>query len=830
MNEVAKTYFEKFNLIPITGNIVIKNSKKTFDRASYKHINKDNCLSEVNNKDNCISIIPKHNNLVVLDIDNLQEFENFKKEFNINEPDTVKEKTKKGVHYYFKITDDQKKIITKNITKVKNFNIDIIYNTLIFMTPSKYKQDNQIYKYTWVSDFELGNKEFQQVPEWILNLYSTKKEFVELPEEINNKIKQILSENKLRELIFGLNKSRSDNRDFWLRVGFFLSSYSYGYKIFKDFSKQSDKYDPERFELDWESFKSGEKDINIGTILKWLKEDNLNLYNNFIEENKILKEINETTKEYGITHNEIVKRNKKEIIASHDPELKTIKAIHDMQSKMCKNPVLRSICTKNGIFAHCTKCNFQFPEKSIVIDKTNAPTIYNTLIVNITEDINNKDTTQVVKILKDRFQNRIIFNNGSWYLYNNDSGIYEKKAEELIRLEIDNLVNEMKDLEENNEDWINWMQKIGYKDNIVKELKIYCYNEEKLDDREYLLGFENGVLDLENNIFRKGNKNEYITMKCNMQYDEIFDTSLAEEILKDIFQDHQEYIYALNIFSLCLRGKNFKQKITMNYGFSASNGKSFLMERFKNIFGDYGDMFNVNLLTSKNKSAGDANSTLINFKNKRFLYCSEPETNQKLNINLIKTLTGDTIKARGLYEKQETLIKPTYNIFMCCNALPKPDNEDNGFNRRINIIEYKTRFLESPKKKEDKLLKEFNENDLKNIEYGLMYLLVKNYFLLKQNTFKIDVPQIIKNIINIYTNENTNEIIELLTDHYVNGNDKDYILVKDIKILLKSNNITMDTITIINIIKMIFPDSEYYEIKCINYKNYRNVISYIKNL
>ena len=128
---------------------------------------------------------------------------------------------------------------------------------------------------------------------------------------------------------------------------------------------------------------------------------------------------------------------------------------------MCKNPDLKSICTKSGIFAYCTKCNFQFPEKSISIDKSNAPTIYNTLNIHITEDINNKDTTQVVKILKDRFNDRIIFNNGLWYLYNLTTGIYEKKAEELIRLEIDNLVSEIKDSEDITDEWINWMQKIG---------------------------------------------------------------------------------------------------------------------------------------------------------------------------------------------------------------------------------------------------------------------------------------------------------------------------------------------------------------------------------
>ena len=51
-----------------------------------------------------------------------------------------------------------------------------------------------------------------------------------------------------------------------------------------------------------------------------------------------------------------------------------------------------------------------------------------------------------------------------------------------------------------------------------------------------------------------------------------------------------------------------------------------------NLLGDYSNTFPVNMLTNKMKAAGDANSTLIEFK-KRFMYCSEPEAKAKLNTN-----------------------------------------------------------------------------------------------------------------------------------------------------------------------------------------------------
>ena len=106
-------------------------------------------------------------------------------------------------------------------------------------------------------------------------------------------------------------------------------------------------------------------------------------------------------------------------------------------------------------------------------------------------------------------------------------------------------------------------------------------------------------------------------------FDPSYSTSLAEQFLKDIFPVDSEFDYALNKFSLILEGVNREQTITFNYGFTASNGKSFLMERINNLLGDYSNTFPVNMLTNKMKAAGDANSTLIEFKNKIALVFSK---------------------------------------------------------------------------------------------------------------------------------------------------------------------------------------------------------------
>ena len=260
----------------------------------------------------------------------------------------------------------------------------------------------------------------------------------------------------------------------------------------------------------------------------------------------------------------------------------------------------------------CLNCKFEYPPQMIKIDKTIAPTINNTLVIN--ENINNKDTTQVAYKIMEMVD--LIFYNKNWYKYDTDTGLYILYYKEQIINLIDKLGKDFED-----EEFSGWINKISYKETLLRELEAKCFKVIDFDNNPNLLGFKNGVYDLQTNTFRKATKNEFITMTCKYNYISNYNTSLAFEYLSNIFPIKEELDYAINRLSLILEGVNREQTVTFNYGFTASNGKSYLMERVKSALGDYSDSFSVNLLTNKMKGAGEANSTLINFKNKRFLYC-----------------------------------------------------------------------------------------------------------------------------------------------------------------------------------------------------------------
>ena len=208
-----------------------------------------------------------------------------------------------------------------------------------------------------------------------------------------------------------------------------------------------------------------------------------------------------------------------------------------------------------------------------------------------------------------------------------------------------------------------------------------------------------------------------------------------------------------------------------------------------------------------------ANSSLGDFLNKRFMYCSEPESGSKLNTNMVKQLTGDTIKTRNLYQEKDIEIKPTYNIFICCNTLPNFDSYDEGIARRINIIEFKTKFCLNPKKKNEKLLRKYSEQELEEINIGLMIILVDRYHSLYLEEYVYSEPVSFKNIRKMFLNDNKDIIRDTLLDTFEKSNDKDdYIKLKEVKNVLKCKGIKeKDVITIIRIVIDTFDDVEFKE-------------------
>jgi len=74
----------------------------------------------------------------------------------------------------------------------------------------------------------------------------------------------------------------------------------------------------------------------------------------------------------------------------------------------------------------------------------------------------------------------------------------------------------------------------------------------------------------------------------------------------------------------------------------------------------------------------------------------EPGENEKINIGLMKELSGgDRILARGLF-KEPIEFRPQFKMIMTCNELPEVPSDDGGTWRRIRVVEFTSKFVDVP--------------------------------------------------------------------------------------------------------------------------------------
>lgn len=248
----------------------------------------------------------------------------------------------------------------------------------------------------------------------------------------------------------------------------------------------------------------------------------------------------------------------------------------------------------------------------------------------------------------------------------------------------------------------------GYKDSVMKECKALFTDEkfeELLDSHSHLLGFENGVYDLRMHEFRDGLPDDYISFTTGRNYIPYDAESLeAQEIrtyLSQVFTNEGVRKYMIDLMACMIDGTIRQEKFYIFTG-SGANSKSVLLNLIQRAIGDYYCILPIALLTQKRVASNSAQSELERTKGRRLAVMQEPGENEKLNIGLMKELSGqDRILARGLF-KEPIEFKPQFKMVMTCNELPEVPSDDGGTWRRIRVIEYTSKFTESPNPKNEK--------------------------------------------------------------------------------------------------------------------------------
>jgi len=435
------------------------------------------------------------------------------------------------------------------------------------------------------------------------------------------------------KLVDILDKKRADDYESWIRVGWCLRNIDHRLlEKWIEFSKSSVKYTEGECERFWNMMR--DDGLGIGTLCMWARQDNLTAYNALMDQDL----------------NALILKSKSE---THYDIAKVVHFIfrYDYVCVSIKNNMWYEF--KNHRWVNCD-CAFSLRQKI---------------------------STHIVSLYMKAI-----------------TALSQKAATEL-----DEAVQKvyMEDVKKMNSIALKLKQS-PFKDNIVKECRELFYIdkfEEKLDSRTHLIGFENGVYDLETMEFREGRPEDYVSMSTKIDYVP-YDPSHSchegiQRFVSTIFPKEHIRDYVLKLMGSFLNGGVREEKFHIWTGVG-SNGKSALIDLFERSFGEYCCKFPVTLLTMKRAASNAPTAEIARSKGRRFAVLQEPSEDEKMNVGLMKEMTGgDKIMARQMY-KEPIEFKPQFKMVLTCNHLPNVPSDDGGTWRRIRVVEFTSRFCENP--------------------------------------------------------------------------------------------------------------------------------------
>lgn len=441
--------------------------------------------------------------------------------------------------------------------------------------------------------------------------------------------------NMVQQLVKCLSKSRAENYEDWIKVGWTLRNIDNRLlKSWIEFSEVSSKYVAGECEKLWDKMKLDT--LGIGSLHYWAKQDNIEEY----------KKISDTN-----------------IVSLIDKAQGSKGAHYDVA------------CVVHSVYKH----QYRFTSRDI----------WYTFKDDKHRWMRSREGLQLRTILSRDICTRFLERATYWNRQASDKDDEDDK---------DKLEKKAKILQE----IALKLKTSGYKDSVMKECKaLFCDEkfEELLDSHPHLIGFNNGVYDLRLHEFREGVPDDYISFTTGRNYIP-YNPNAAEvceinEFMSQMFTNPEICKYVKDIFSSTIDGGIRHEKFYIFTG-SGSNGKSKILELIQKMMGEYYCILPISLLTQKRASSNSAQSELERTRGRRFAIMQEPSDGEKINIGLMKELSGgDRILVRGLF-KEPIEFKPQFKMTMVCNDLPEVPSDDGGTWRRIRVVDFSSKFTDNP--------------------------------------------------------------------------------------------------------------------------------------
>tara|TARA_R110000782_G_scaffold18587_1_gene50996 strand:+ start:1611 stop:4298 length:2688 start_codon:yes stop_codon:yes gene_type:complete len=229
---------------------------------------------------------------------------------------------------------------------------------------------------------------------------------------------------------------------------------------------------------------------------------------------------------------------------------------------------------------------------------------------------------------------------------------------------------------------------------LIEDIIIHINKICELDKNPYLFAFENKVFDLKTNTFVKSNPEDYLTLSCGYDYIEDSDIDLKKktlfDILATIFPDKSVMDFYLESLSTGLFGQQVEHLFIATG--EGGNGKSLINSIMMTTVGTYGYKLPSSALLSEIKQG--ANPQLSNLHKKRYVVVQEPDANKRINSSTMKEITGDrTLNVRDIYTSN-CMTELMLSLFLEANTLPLLTEINDAIIRRIRTIPFISSFVD----------------------------------------------------------------------------------------------------------------------------------------
>lgn len=206
------------------------------------------------------------------------------------------------------------------------------------------------------------------------------------------------------------------------------------------------------------------------------------------------------------------------------------------------------------------------------------------------------------------------------------------------------------------------------------------------DRNPFLLGVENGTVDLQSGELREHAKEDRITKMVSVTYDPEAKAPRWEHFLDQIFAGRQSVIdYIQRVIGYTLTADTSEQCLFLLHG-SGRNGKSVLLNVLRELLCEYAK--NAEFSTFLQNHKGGVRNDIAALKGARLVTASEPDSGQKLSESVVKSMTGQDAVTTRFLRREYFTYTPTAKIWLACNHRPEIKGGDYALWRRIFSIPF----------------------------------------------------------------------------------------------------------------------------------------------